>query len=141
MNKLPKPYGWIALDRFFTDRQAAISAAEKTPVIDVWCRHQMLVIAAQRDEGLAREAELQRRIENADLALSYQTKNKESLQQHLAEAEKDAARYQWLRKHGGGSWSASYGGITERATNQVFDACVDGEMLLASPGCADGEKS
>ena len=56
-------------------------------------------LAAQRDEGLAREAELQRRLETAEATIKegvYVT-DYETLQQRLAEAGKDAARYRWLR--------------------------------------------
>ena len=61
-------------------------------------------LAAQRDEGLAREAEL--RSSCADLSshvrelehkMDYWEGCNKALQQRLAEAEKDAARYRWLR--------------------------------------------
>lgn len=57
-------------------------------------------LAAQRDEGLAREAELQKQVERlrVDAAdVNWMVEQRDVLQQRLAEAEKDAARYRWLR--------------------------------------------
>jgi hypothetical protein len=115
MSELPEPYGWIALGRFFTDRQAAIAAAEKTPVTDVWCRPQLLALAAQRDEGLAREAELRERLAEARTALKY-------LMERF-EAEVCVCDNCGEEKPLTDSDSAEY--LRE---------------FLASPGCADGEK-
>lgn len=38
---MPEPYGWIAAGNFYTEREAAISAAGKTPCIEVYSRRQM----------------------------------------------------------------------------------------------------
>jgi len=38
---IPEPYGWVAAGSFYTDRESAICAAEKTPCIDVYSRPQM----------------------------------------------------------------------------------------------------
>jgi len=43
--KLPEPYGWVAVGGFFTDREKAIQAAEKTPCIEVYSRPQLLAAA------------------------------------------------------------------------------------------------
>lgn len=38
---IPEPYGWVAAGSFYTDRESAICAAEKTPCINVYSRPQM----------------------------------------------------------------------------------------------------
>lgn len=72
-------------------------------------------LAAQRDEGLAREAEL--RLQCGGIQMTI-----DELEQRLAEAEKllrDLSKYQTNAK-----------GWQDRV-----------DVFLASPGCADGEKA
>ena len=49
----PDPYGWVAAGGFYTDRQAAIEAAGKTPCIEVYSRPQM---DASENRSLQRQA-------------------------------------------------------------------------------------
>lgn len=89
-----------------------------------------------RNEGLAREADLRRRIENADLALSYQTRNKEALQQRLAEAQEILAKaiyLQWYDEPGYVPWVEGDNSLRQfQAREEALDQLRDG-------GCADGE--
>lgn len=39
---VPKPYGWVAVNRFFTDVEKAWTAAEKTSCVEVYSYPQML---------------------------------------------------------------------------------------------------
>lgn len=48
--ELPPPYGWVSVGKFFTDREKAIEAAEKTPCIEVYSRPQMLTRPAQTEQ-------------------------------------------------------------------------------------------
>ncbi|WP_339733308.1 hypothetical protein [uncultured Pseudomonas sp.] len=50
---LLEPYGWVAAGGFYTDRQAAIEAAGKTPCIDVYSLPQM---DASETRSLQRQA-------------------------------------------------------------------------------------
>lgn len=78
-------------------------------------------LAAQRDEGLAREAELRKELELVRKAVPNSTLQLVSLQQRIAEAEK------LLRKVCDEDWSGA-------KTSHI-------ESFLTRPGCADGEKS
>jgi hypothetical protein len=108
-------------------------------------------LAAQRDEGLAREAELQRRLETAEATIKegvYAT-DYEALQQRLAEAEKDAARYRFLRDGDRGGleyWDDEVMACHTEDTllGKSLDSAVDNAIELmaervASLGSADGE--
>jgi hypothetical protein len=91
-------------------------------------------LAAQRDEGLAREAELQKQVERlrVDAAdVNWMVEQRDALQQHLAEAEKLAR-----------SLLDEYDEAKQNA-RQYRPGAVIGLALrfLASPGCADGEKA
>jgi hypothetical protein len=91
-------------------------------------------LAAQRDEGLAREAELQKQVERlrVDAAdVNWMVEQRDALQQHLAEAEKLAR-----------SLLDEYDEAKKNA-RQYRPGAVIGLALrfLASPGCADGEKA
>ena len=48
--EIPKPDGWVAAGRFFTDRDEAIAAAEKTPCVDVYFRPSLLTVLARSAE-------------------------------------------------------------------------------------------
>ena len=85
-------------------------------------------LAAQRDEGLAREAELRADCEANRHEREVVCANYDALQQRLAEAEKILQR--WGEMFQGGLPSSALGVL--RIENAAF---------LASPGCADGEKA
>lgn len=105
-------------------------------------------IAAQRDEGLAREAELRsevtrltgfvvRRREEAeryDEALQTLASQRDTLQQRLAEAEK-------LLRETLEFYDDGVGRDDEHGNNIEWDFWQKIHSYLASPGCADGEKA
>jgi hypothetical protein len=58
--EIPKPDGWVAAGRFFTDRDEAIAAAEKTPCVDVYFRPSLLTVLARSAERQSVAEELAR---------------------------------------------------------------------------------
>ena len=132
-------------------------------------------VLRQRDEGLAREAELRDELErcesmatmiqdrewaehagkgdvSARVESSFTQMHNElsALQQRLAEAEKAAARYRFLRDGDRGGieyWDDELCVCEPEDTlfGKALDARVDRSIAVlaervASPGCADGEK-
>lgn len=102
-------------------------------------------LAAQHDEGLAREAELRKQLEAAkeatDIAQRCHERSmakRNALQQRLAEAEETLAKAiyrQWYAAPGYVPW-------VERGNSTMQDKARDeARRQLASPGCADGEKA
>jgi septal ring factor EnvC (AmiA/AmiB activator) len=95
-------------------------------------------LAAQRDEGLAREAELQSEVQRLTFerqplegAYSAVLKQNDALQQRLAEAEKLPDR-----KDGNSPTLSNH-----RSYNQGWNAALDAVVAIRSPGCADGEQT
>ena len=64
--EIPKPEGWVAAGRFFTDRGEAIAAAEKTPCVDVYLRPSLLTILARSAERQSVAEELARLLSQAN---------------------------------------------------------------------------
>ncbi|PKM01051.1 MAG: hypothetical protein CVV19_00560 [Gammaproteobacteria bacterium HGW-Gammaproteobacteria-9] len=64
--EIPKPDGWVAAGRFFTDRDEAIAAAEKTPCVDVYLRPSLLTILARSAERQSVAEELARLLSQAN---------------------------------------------------------------------------
>ena len=64
--EIPKPDGWVAAGRFFTDRGEAIAAAEKTPCVDVYLRPSLLTILARSAERQSVAEELARLLSQAN---------------------------------------------------------------------------
>lgn len=69
VDELPDPYGWVAAGRSFTDRDAAIAAAEKTPCVDVYSRPQMDVVVDRslQRQGVAEELARQLKASGAEI--------------------------------------------------------------------------
>lgn len=57
---MPEPYGWVAAGNFYTDREAAITAAGKTPCIEVYNRQQMAASERRSAERQGAAEELAR---------------------------------------------------------------------------------
>lgn len=106
-------------------------------------------LAAQRDEGLAREAVMQNQLgelwqEISALRQSIESASNEhdAIQRHLAEAEKHLGlmveEAETSRVEVNDAWA--YAGSTG-AGQQPSGEWLAAKAFLASPGCADGEKS
>lgn len=99
-------------------------------------------LAAQRDEGLAREAELRTSLEAVTYNLNKTDKAALALQQRLAEAEKDArdgstllsAVVEWIEDGFGGSRRRDE--LLQKSRSWLNDSNDSNKR----PGCADGEK-
>jgi len=112
-------------------------------------------LAAQRDEGLAREAELRKTLAFSDenqirqgLRINNLREEVSALQQRLAEAEKWVV-YRWQAEVGNRPWVNVHRRSLDETWRQVMrhmgldDRALCGlthDELLARPGCADGEQ-
>ena len=84
--EIPKPDGWVAAGRFFTDRDEAIAAAEKTPCVDVYFRPSLLTVLARSAERQSVAEELARLLSqsNRDIRQLYAAPIAQTEQQPVA---------------------------------------------------------
>lgn len=91
-------------------------------------------LVAQRDEGLAREAEFRQTIEDQRAMIEAEQEMKATARKQRDKVTKCLANAQELLERWGNMFA---GGI---AASQLEELRNDNTSFLAIPGCADGEK-
>jgi len=102
---------------------------------------QLAELRAQRDEGLAREAEAQRTIELYVKGEASLREENEALQQRLAEAEKLPRAVTDVIEIAKKIEKQAFAKGVENFEIGTFSSLAYALKRLASPGCADGEKA
>ena len=127
----------LEVNRYFTSRLkwpgGEMICSVDAP-IEVVAAPEYDALAAQRDEGLAREAELRRTLEDQGAMIEAEQEMKATARKQRDKVTRRLAEAKALLERWGNMFS---GGI---AASKLEELRNENTAFLASPGCADGEK-